>query len=590
MIAVLAAARRGRGGAGARRCARAAPRAAAAPPRPPPPRRASPRSAPRPSGRSRSRSSGPRSPSPGSSGPADGPAQGARPRGSSPRSPTATSTGGWRSASSPTLRSRAAGRGRSGRTGCASGRSTRRCGTRTRCTSRPPPSWGSSGSRRWRCSSAGSSRWRGGHREAAGAIAALVAYAVHAGLDWDWEMPALTLVALVLAARLQPQQRALHQPPAERREQDRAREPEDGPQHVRVDRALPLGQPPARQEGEHEQVVEVDPVGDLAEPHQRPRAQRPRPRDARDQHAHRDRAVGDVPDEPFRVGVGVQPGVPQQHDRQHVQRDGAQSPRPRRPRSARRAPPAARRPCPARTSRGSPEARSAPARAARPCRRTSPARRRCRPRSPRTAPRAATASASAPPRAPTRAGRRRRRPRRTASTPVPAPGPRCRRRRPARSRRTAARRPHLVQRQHQRGDRQRHPVGRHDPQRPPPRVGAQPHAAAQERPVEQEPGEQEEDRHADVHPPHPRPDRRVRRRRRAPRSRRRGSRAPRARRSPARRRARGARLTPAATRRARRRSASSATSETIQPIRQLSGWYVNSTMCVPGGTTTPRKR
>ena len=26
--------------------------------------------------------------------------------------------------------------------------------------------------------------------------------AVHAGLDWDWELPALSLLALVLAARL----------------------------------------------------------------------------------------------------------------------------------------------------------------------------------------------------------------------------------------------------------------------------------------------------------------------------------------------------------------------------------------------------
>ena len=40
--------------------------------------------------------------------------------------------------------------------------------------------------------------------DAAGAVAALVVWAVHAGLDWDWEMPALTLVALVLAARLAP--------------------------------------------------------------------------------------------------------------------------------------------------------------------------------------------------------------------------------------------------------------------------------------------------------------------------------------------------------------------------------------------------
>ena len=34
------------------------------------------------------------------------------------------------------------------------------------------------------------------------AIAALIAYALHAGLDWDWEMPALTLVAVVLLAGL----------------------------------------------------------------------------------------------------------------------------------------------------------------------------------------------------------------------------------------------------------------------------------------------------------------------------------------------------------------------------------------------------
>lgn len=37
---------------------------------------------------------------------------------------------------------------------------------------------------------------------AAGPAAALMVFAVHAGLDWDWEMPALTGVALVLAAAL----------------------------------------------------------------------------------------------------------------------------------------------------------------------------------------------------------------------------------------------------------------------------------------------------------------------------------------------------------------------------------------------------
>lgn len=35
-----------------------------------------------------------------------------------------------------------------------------------------------------------------------GAAAALAAFALHAGIDWDWELPALTLVALALAGRL----------------------------------------------------------------------------------------------------------------------------------------------------------------------------------------------------------------------------------------------------------------------------------------------------------------------------------------------------------------------------------------------------
>jgi hypothetical protein len=35
-----------------------------------------------------------------------------------------------------------------------------------------------------------------------GAAAGLAAFALHAGIDWDWEMPALTLVGLALAARL----------------------------------------------------------------------------------------------------------------------------------------------------------------------------------------------------------------------------------------------------------------------------------------------------------------------------------------------------------------------------------------------------
>jgi hypothetical protein len=39
-------------------------------------------------------------------------------------------------------------------------------------------------------------------RPEAGLVAALALYAVHAGVDWDWEMPALTLVALLIAGAL----------------------------------------------------------------------------------------------------------------------------------------------------------------------------------------------------------------------------------------------------------------------------------------------------------------------------------------------------------------------------------------------------
>jgi hypothetical protein len=42
--------------------------------------------------------------------------------------------------------------------------------------------------------------WRADALAAAGPAAALVAFALHAGLDWDWELPAVTLPALALAA------------------------------------------------------------------------------------------------------------------------------------------------------------------------------------------------------------------------------------------------------------------------------------------------------------------------------------------------------------------------------------------------------
>ena len=44
--------------------------------------------------------------------------------------------------------------------------------------------------------------WRADAAAATGPVAALTAWAVHAGLDWDWEMPAVTLPALLLAASI----------------------------------------------------------------------------------------------------------------------------------------------------------------------------------------------------------------------------------------------------------------------------------------------------------------------------------------------------------------------------------------------------
>ncbi len=49
---------------------------------------------------------------------------------------------------------------------------------------------------------AGRRAWRSRPATAAGPVAALVVFFVHAGLDWDWEMPALTLVAMGLAGTL----------------------------------------------------------------------------------------------------------------------------------------------------------------------------------------------------------------------------------------------------------------------------------------------------------------------------------------------------------------------------------------------------
>jgi O-Antigen ligase len=49
---------------------------------------------------------------------------------------------------------------------------------------------------------AGRRLWRSDPGLATGPAAALTVWAVHAGIDWDWEMPAVSLVALALAAAL----------------------------------------------------------------------------------------------------------------------------------------------------------------------------------------------------------------------------------------------------------------------------------------------------------------------------------------------------------------------------------------------------
>jgi O-antigen ligase len=55
---------------------------------------------------------------------------------------------------------------------------------------------------------------RGAPALAAGPIAAFVVYAAHAPLDWEWQMPAVTIVALVLAGSLLALAEGAARPPA----------------------------------------------------------------------------------------------------------------------------------------------------------------------------------------------------------------------------------------------------------------------------------------------------------------------------------------------------------------------------------------
>jgi len=54
----------------------------------------------------------------------------------------------------------------------------------------------------WGIAAAARRLWRADPALAAGPLAALVLWAAHAGIDWDWEMPALTMVALALAGAM----------------------------------------------------------------------------------------------------------------------------------------------------------------------------------------------------------------------------------------------------------------------------------------------------------------------------------------------------------------------------------------------------
>ena len=96
---------------------------------------------------------------------------------------------------------RVGARGRSSSRGSRSSRFRNRFWTPTACTSRRSPSWVSSGSAcsRWRWRLRFVAAFRGASAAAAGGY---VAFLFHAGVDWDWEMPAVTVAGLFCGAAL----------------------------------------------------------------------------------------------------------------------------------------------------------------------------------------------------------------------------------------------------------------------------------------------------------------------------------------------------------------------------------------------------
>ncbi len=118
---------------------------------------------------------------------------------------TDRSTGAWPGTRRRRTRSSARAPAPSSSGGRTSGRSTSTCATRTASTWRPSRSKGRSGSccsSVRSCSRSSGPLRRRGSPLVAVAASAYTAFLIHAGVDWDWEMPAVTVAGLIAAAVL----------------------------------------------------------------------------------------------------------------------------------------------------------------------------------------------------------------------------------------------------------------------------------------------------------------------------------------------------------------------------------------------------
>ena len=116
------------------------------------------------------------------------------PSGSSRSTRTATPTGEWHSTPSRSGRSRESAPVRSSWSGSSTATWTIRRASRTRSTSARLQSWGSSGFAALLAllggvAAAARELWRRDPALATGPVAALVLWAAHAGIDWDWRCP-----------------------------------------------------------------------------------------------------------------------------------------------------------------------------------------------------------------------------------------------------------------------------------------------------------------------------------------------------------------------------------------------------------------